>query len=74
MMRTALRGQFPDKQGKNREFCHFDLYFNCLSGPEKAAWLLHFFDEFHTDCNRECRSWIREIKFPDPVLIRDPLC
>ena len=60
-------------RAKRREFCSFDLLRLPL-WSWKAAWLLRFFDQFPADCNRECRSWIREINTLDPVLIRDSFC
>jgi hypothetical protein len=72
-MRTALRAEFPDHQGKYREFRAFGAV-SALRPAEKPARPLGFFLELPRDRNRESRSRIRQLKFPDPLLITEPLC
>jgi hypothetical protein len=55
--------EFPDKQGKYREFWDFRS-FAANSRRGKAARSLPFFSEFPRVKNREFQQWIRELKFP----------
>jgi hypothetical protein len=70
-MRTALRGKFPDHQGKYREFHRLRAVL-AFHPVEKTARTLGFFLEFPGDRNREFRLPIREEKFPDPLPISEP--
>ena len=66
-MRTALRVEFPDHQGKYREFCRFEPI---LSSPEPKSLRIDWafsrnFPEIETG-NLDCRSGNKK---PDPLFI-----
>ena len=57
--------EFPDHQGKCREFGDSRAQIH-LFGHKKIARLLRFFREFPSNRNRELNEAIREVKVPVP--------